>query len=117
MYGAMMVQFEEVSNLTIPTLYMADQISPIAGKIFSVILILGIYSSAVPMLWQSVTRITHDESDRFKWVVLAGVILGLLLGLLPFDVLVGTIYPYVGYLGLITLILMTVKVIKLKFSK
>ncbi len=98
----------------IPTLVLADQISPIIGKLFSVILLMGIFSTAAPLLWQFSARFTTDGTKNFKIFSLVATIGGLIGGFLPFGKLVGTIYPYTGYLGLVIMILILVKSIVLK---
>lgn len=114
MYFAMLVQANVVFEKTIPTLYLADQINPFIGKLFSVILLLGIFSTAVPLLWMCTNRFVDDEHPKFKLVSLGLTVLGLIGGFLPFDKLVGTIYPYTGYIGIAMMAIMIYKVIKWK---
>lgn len=111
---AMFLQIDKTYNLSIPTLFLAKQVSPLFANIFSVILMMGIYTSAVPLLWQVSNRIYKNDNPNFNKLVIALVIIGFLGGLLPFEVLVAKIYPFIGYVGVIILILMIVKVIILK---
>ncbi len=113
---AILAQIDSVYSLSIPSLFLANQISPLLGKAFSVILMLGIFTTAAPLLWQTANRFVADEDRRFKPITLGIVILGFICGLFPFDVLVGTIYPFTGYIGLVVLVTIVVKVVRLKLA-
>lgn len=53
-------------------------------------------------------------AKKFKVSAVIITVLGLLGGLLPFDKLVGTIYPYTGYLGIVVILMVCYKVFSLK---
>lgn len=114
MYFAMLAQAEAAFSKNIPTLYLADQIHPMIGKLFSVVLLLGIFSTATPLLWMCSNRIAQDSDPKFKWVALVITILGLIGGQFDFGTLVGTIYPYTGYIGIAMMVFIVVKIFKLK---
>jgi len=109
----------DVGNLytkAIPALFLADKISPVVGIAFSVILILGIYTTASPLLWSVANRVVPQESPKFKITVLIVTILGLAGGFLPFDKLVGILYPYTGYMGVLILVCALVRQITGKWG-
>lgn len=89
------------ASLAIPNLYLAKQISWVFGAVFSVFLVMGIFSSCAAMMWTVCQKFStgNQKKDRFLAV---GMIIGtFLLGLFPFGELIGVIYPIIGYLGLI----------------
>lgn len=90
-----------IYSQAVPTLILADAISPILGLVFSVIICCGIYTTTVPMLWGVVRHFAEDGTK--KAVIIAAVLtaVGLVLGMTDFKVLVNTIYPLSGYMGLI----------------
>lgn len=85
----------------IPTLFLADQISPIFGIFFSIVLLAGIYSTATPMLWTVADHLSKKNEKKFRIIAVIIAIIGFLGGLLPFGQLIGTIYPYTGYMGML----------------
>lgn len=101
MNSAMLTDIGTAGTLAIPTLYLAKKISFVLGAVFSVILICGIFSSCSAMLWTVSDKFVEQGSK--KSYVFAGcvAVLAFLLGLLPFAELIGMIYPYLGYIGLI----------------
>ena len=114
MYLAMLAQSEFAFSKDIPTLYLADQISPVIGKLFSIILLLGIFSTATPLLWMCSNRFVPDENPKFKFIALIITILGLIGGMFEFKALVRTIYPYTGYIGIVMMVLIAFKLFKWK---
>ncbi len=98
----LLANISSVYNLEIPSLFVADQVSPIFGKIFAVMLILGIYTTAVPMMFTACNKVSEDEkSIKFKVAAIVTAIVGFFGGQLSFSTMVGIIYPISGYVGLI----------------
>ena len=93
----------------VPVLELAENIHPAVALVFSVIVFLGIYSTAVPMLWSVVRRFAEDRTNRS--VILAAVLTaaGLALGMTDFKTLVNTIYPFSGYAGLLIIAAATIQ--------
>lgn len=100
----LLANIEYVYDKQVPALFLADKISPVVGILFSVILIAGIYTSAVPMLWAVCNKFSEEKSKKFYILAVSLTIAAFLLGLLPFDKLVGTIYPYTGYVGIVIIL-------------
>lgn len=88
----------------IPTLYMADKISPIVGVMFSIMLIAGIYTTAVPLLWSVCTSFAKENTSNFKLIAIGCSVVGFIGGRLPFAALVNFIYPISGTMGVIIII-------------
>ncbi|MDO4595275.1 MAG: hypothetical protein Q4B52_07835 [Tissierellia bacterium] len=114
---AMLSKADIIYQNQVPALVLADNLSPIVGKFFSVILFLGIYTTAVTLNWQISDKFVSEDSPNFKYMTLFVSVLAFFCGFVPFDKLVSTIYPYTGYVGLILLALMLIKAIKLKNVK
>lgn len=90
---------------TVPTLVLAQKISPVLAVAFSVIICCGIYTTTVPMLWGVVRTFAEDKSKKCVIVAFIVSAVGLVLGMTDFKVLVNVIYPFSGYLGVIFLVL------------
>lgn len=100
MSTGMLCNITDLFDKEVPALTLANNISPLLANFFAVVLILGIYSTAAPMLWSVCNRIAVDSSARFKATAVVLGTLALLGGLLPFSELVGFIYPNTGIVGL-----------------
>ena len=85
----------------VPTLAMVGELSVTFAHVFAVILFLGIYTTAAPMLWSVCNRIMSDDNRYFKLLAVALTAAAFIGGMLPFGQLVGTIYPATGLLGVL----------------
>lgn len=106
---ALLSKIGDIYELSIPTLYFAKSISPILGKVFSVVLLCGIFSTAAPNFWTVCTKVSKDEGAGSKFIAVFISIAACLCGLFPFEKLVGSIYPYTGFFGILLFICILVK--------
>ena len=98
---AMLGCLDKVYNLNIPIAYIADQIIPGLGSIFAIVMFFGIFTTAVPLLWQSAHVFSTNEHGRkYKCSVILLAAIGCIGAELPFASLVNIIFPIQGYLGI-----------------
>ncbi len=100
---AMFCYPDKVVGLEVPNLFLAELHTPILALIFSVVLLMGIYSTAAPMFWLVLNRIGGFGLSR---TVMMGITL--FLGVLAyfgaqigFGRLIGILYPLMGQVGLL----------------
>lgn len=102
-----------VWNADIPNLILSERFWKPFASIFAVVVFAGIYTSAVPLLYNPCARFAKEGTGRFKVLTIVLGIAGLLVGLfLPFRVLVNVIYVLNGYVGAILILFMLWKNIK-----
>lgn len=112
-YG-MLASIGDVYNLQAPAIGVADIVHPGFGILYSGIVVLGIYTTAVPMLWTPCKTITPDEkSNTFRALAVVGSVIGFFGGQLQFSTLVNIIFPFCGYLGLLLTACIAIKHIRL----
>ena len=112
----MLFNVEELVGREIPVLYMADHISSVSGIIFSMVLICGIYTTAVPMLWSTVNIFSKDGTKRARTLCVLLTLVAFCFGLLPFETLVNAIYPFSGYVGAILIFGIILSRLKERFA-
>lgn len=106
----LLANISEVAGSEIPMLVLANGIGPAIASGISVMIIAGIYTTAVPLLWTVSSRFFEDGTPRFKYVTILLAIAGTFIGLLlPFSQMVNIVYVINGYVGILLLILMLVK--------
>jgi uncharacterized membrane protein YkvI len=66
----MMSDLKGIEGSGMPTLHLANQISPWLGYILSIILLGMIYNTAVGMLYAFTARLVPAETKRFKLSVI-----------------------------------------------
>lgn len=92
----------DVYNLEIPSLFVAASISPVFGNIFSVLLLLGIYTTAVPMLYTVCNKVSSDsKSKAYRIAAVVTAIVSIFGGQLSFSTMISIIYPISGYAGIV----------------
>lgn len=100
-------------NADIPNLILATKIWKPFSAIFAIVVFAGIYTTAVPLLYNPVSRFAKEGTPRFKILTVVLGVAGLIVGLfLPFRVLVNIIYVLNGYVGAVLILFMIWKNIK-----
>lgn len=113
MFLGFMASFEIIAGSQVPTLVLANNIAPWVGIAFSVIVLLGIYTSAVTLLWNVVASFAEDKTSKSRILAVVLGIVGYIIGsLLEFDELINLIYVLNGYIGMVLLAIMIVRTIQ-----
>ena len=98
----LMASIGALYDKNVPALFIAQEMFPAIGVIFSLILFAGIYTTAVPMLWLSSNALEKNESTKkFKIIAVVLTIAAFIGGQFPFAKLVNILYPISGYLGIL----------------
>lgn len=91
-----------VFGMQAPTIGMANLIYPGLGTAYSVIVILGIFTTSIPLLWVPIMSVTTDEkSTKFKVLAVLTVIIALIGSQVDFSRLINIIIPLAGWMGII----------------
>lgn len=102
----------EVNGKDLPVLEMINQIHP-ALTIPMTIAIFGmVFNTAVGMFYALAKRLTRNKSENFFRVYVIACLLGFALSFIGFRELVAGVYPILGYLGLIVIVVMSISWIK-----
>lgn len=103
-YGGMLAKVNELSGVDMPMLLLATKISPVLGVIMGITIFGMILNTSVGMFYSFTARILTPGTAKFRWgATIAGVV-GLLASFIGFVKLVGTVYPFFGYLGFVLMI-------------
>ena len=98
----LLANIKDVYNLEIPSLFVAATISPVFGNIFSILLLLGIYTTAVPMLYTVCNKISsNSKSMAYRITAVVTAIVSIFGGQLSFSTMISIIYPISGYAGIV----------------
>ena len=109
MFG-LIAYLPDIAMSEIPSLVLAGKVHGSVATLFTVIIIAGIFTTAVPLLWQVSSRFTKEGTTKFRVVTVVLAAAGCFVGLmLPFSELVGIIYVINGYVGILLLVFIIVK--------
>lgn len=103
-----LVSLAEIANIEViwnsqePLLLIIDHISPLMGTVYSVVIFLGVYTTACPLLWTGVNRIAEEKTKKYQWLTVILGVAGFFVAVaLPFNRLVNIVYVINGYVGFI----------------
>lgn len=103
---AIYLSIDRVYATQIPTLILAGEIHPWLANLFSVIIILGIYTTAVPLLWNVVARFAVEKTTKYRLLTIVLGVVGAFIGLaIDFSQLVNVVYVLNGYIGIILIVI------------
>lgn len=113
-YG-MLASIGEVYHLQAPAIGVADIVHPGLGILYSAVVVVGIYTTAVPMLWTPCKTINSDEKSKtFRTLAVIGSVIGFFGGQLHFSTLVNIVFPFCGSLGLLLTACIALKHLRLR---
>jgi uncharacterized membrane protein YkvI len=103
----------DVFDAEIPMLVLASDLGPWVGALISVMILAGIFTTAIPLLWTVTARFFDEKTKQSKYLTIALAALGTVIGLvLPFSQMVNTVYVINGYVGIVLLVLMIVRTVR-----
>jgi uncharacterized membrane protein YkvI len=91
-----------------PMLGIVNDISPILGTIYAIVLFGMIFNTAISMFYSFSARFFEVETRNFKIFLTITMIAGFLLSFVGFTDLVAYFYPLIGYLGLVLIAVLIV---------
>lgn len=107
-------------NYELPMLAVASNVNPILGYLYGILLLLGIFSSALSSIAAFLNYLSQKCCfiyKNFKLSVIVCAVLAFSGSLWGFGNLISTVYPVWGYLSFVFLILLSIHFIHLKNSQ
>src|SRR5690606_13425975 len=105
---ALYLQVGTVGDDELPMLTLVNAVHPFLGVVMSVVIFGMIFNTALGMFYALGKRLTRDRPERFRVVYVATVLVGFALSFVGFRDLVSYVYPALGYLGLVLIVVMGV---------
>lgn len=108
-----LVNFKLIVGKQVPTLVIAASISPVLESIFSILIVVAIYSAVASLLLMTVRKFAVDRTKKFNIIATVLTAVGMIFGgVVPFDRLVNVLYPLAGYSAIVFLGFMAYKELK-----
>ncbi len=103
--GSMYLTVDVVMDSEMPTLAMITDIHPSLG-VFMALAIYGmIYNTAIGMFYALAKRLTRGRPQSFYRVYVITVLIGFVLSFIGFSNLIGWVYPILGYMGILMMVI------------
>lgn len=110
-FMALVPNLPEAARYQIPMIHVSGGLNPVLRIIYSLVLLAEIYTTAVGNLYGLTARVTTFESPRVRYYLIGTTAAAFAASLLGFTSLVRTLYPAVGYAGLLLLVSLTYTVL------
>ena len=101
-----------VSTVDIPMLAIAKEIHPIFSLVYALIIFGLIFNTAFSLFYALAKRFSSNKPKRFYPIMIVTVALGYGLSFMGFKELVSIMYPLLGYIGFLMLIILALAWIK-----
>lgn len=109
--------FPQVCMLDIPNLYIANSLWPPLAIILSFVIFVSIYTSACPLLWNSVSFFAKDKTKNYYITSIILSIIGLIVSILvPYADLLNIVYKYNGYIGFLFFLIIFIEFVVFKIK-
>lgn len=106
---ALIANIDMTWNAGVPALTLANNIHPWLAEVFAVIIFIGIYTSACPLLWTGIRKLSEEGTSKYRWLTIVGGVLGCVIACyVPYRPLLNVIYGLNGYLGFVLVAFMIV---------
>lgn len=96
----------QVNGTDLPVLELIKQINPTLANAMTIIIFGMIFNTAVGMFYAMAKRLTRNKKEHFYKVYAAACLIGFVLSFAGFQTLVSWVYPILGYLGVLLIIVM-----------
>lgn len=103
---ALYLQVPLVGGDALPMLTLVNLVHPTLGTAMSVVIFGMIFNTALGMFYALGKRLTRSRPERFRVVYVATVLVGFVLSFVGFRTLVSYVYPALGYMGLVLIVVL-----------
>lgn len=104
---ALMVKIDTVSGEDMPMLTLITDINSTLGLIMSIVIFGMIFATALGMFYALGKRLSRGREDKYRIIFIATCLVGFVLSFVGFKNLVAYVYPVLGYLGILLIIVIS----------
>lgn len=111
---AIFSKVDTVAAYDMPLLALVDELSPVLGTFYSIVLFGMVFNTAVSMFFSFAARYTEVGTSKHKKFVLVTGVVAFGLSFVGFTELVAFFYPLIGYMGLFLILALITAPFRLK---
>ncbi len=112
-----MAHFPKIAHYQVPMLYVVRPYSEALRISFALVLWAEIFTTLIADLYGFATRLSQCRGWSYRWTAAGSLLTAASFSGIGFSTLVGTLYPLLGYTGLIFLLGLLVRLGKLMLGK
>lgn len=103
---ALSLEVETVNGTAMPVLTLINDIHPWLGIGMTFVVFGMIFNTAVGMFYALGKRLTRNHRERYRPVFITACLVGFALSFVGFESLVAYLYPALGYMGLLMIVVL-----------
>ena len=105
---ALYLNVDRIWDVNVPALEIARSIHPLFAFGYTLVIFALIYNTAFSLFYSTARRFSGGSTSRMRLVLLGGVAAGYAASFMGFKKLIGIMYPVIGWLGVVLLIILAV---------
>ncbi len=105
---ALLSSAQVVSEYDLPVLSLINQIHPVLGTVMAVVIYGMIFNTGIGMFYALAKRLTASNPAKFRMVFIPITLVGFVLSFFGFRSLVSYVYPFLGYVGVVLIVVVSV---------
>lgn len=99
-----MAHFPQITYYQVPMLYVVRPYPAVMQACFALVMWAEIFTTLIANLYGFATRLSQYRGWSYRWTAVGSLVAAASLSGIGFSTLVGTVYPLLGYAGLIFLL-------------
>ncbi|SFL54462.1 Uncharacterized membrane protein YkvI [Lachnospiraceae bacterium KH1T2] len=105
-YASLYANVETIKDAEIPMLVIAENINPLFAHIYTFTIFALIFNTAFSLCYALARRFAGDNSKKLHLILIGVVTAGYVFSFAGFKKLVSVMYPVLGYIGILLLIVL-----------
>ena len=105
---ALYLNVDRIWDVNVPALAIARSIHPIFAFGYTLVIFALIYNTAFSLFYSTARRFSGGSTSRMRLVLIGVVAAGYAASFMGFKKLIGVMYPVIGWLGVVLLIILAV---------
>ncbi|QDW92315.1 hypothetical protein GJU84_09950 [Staphylococcus chromogenes] len=106
---ALQTEYPNIKDSAIPTLVLANQISPILTFVFSIVMLAVMYNTILGLSYSFAARFTSPYTKKYYIMISIIMPIAYALSFVGFEGLIAFVYPMMGVIGLFIVLAVIVK--------
>lgn len=104
---ALFLQVDTVNGTAMPVLTLINEIHPWLGVAMTFVVYAMVFNTAVGMFYALGKRLTRNRPALYRPVFIVSCLVGFALSFIGFESLVSSVYPALGYLGILMIVVIS----------
>lgn len=112
------IDYIAVHGQQVPSLAAVNNMLPGLGKVYLVILVLGIFTTLTGYTWLITDRFSEEGTAKSRIICAIVVVIGMFAGsILTFNAVINVLFPIAGLMGMFLTLLMIIKEVRIRIGK